>query len=167
MSLLGLGWMLWLGADVHRVVWGDGSGVLMDALIGAGAGLPIVAITFWLRDWPPMKALSKELGGQMELTSGVSIAILALVSSVGEELFFRGGMHAWLGFWPTVIIFGALHGGFSGRLRVWSVFATLAGMLLGALFEFTDNLLAPTICHFTVNYFNLHQLMRTDSPPAP
>ena len=86
----------------------------------------------------------------------ITITVLAVTSSVAEELLFRGAIQPLLGLVLTSLIFGLIHGGFSPRFRVWVGFATVGGFVLGALSDFTGNLLAPMLCHLTLNYFNLH-----------
>ncbi len=162
----GLG--LWL-IDVQDlnsglVIWGDGTTVLRDTAIGAGSGLAMVALSYLVRDWRPLKDLGRELAKDLGTPGSGAIAVLAVTSSVGEELLFRGAMQQWSGFWVTAAVFGLLHGGFAKRLRLWAIFATLAGMLLGGLTLLTDNLLAPILCHLTVNYFNLHLLVDQNRP---
>jgi len=162
---------LWLvdaqDLDVTLVVWGDGENVLTDTALGAGVGLFIVALSYAARNWGPLKDLSAELGRELGTPGSGAIAFLAFASSVGEELLFRGALQQWAGFWPTVFIFGLLHGGFTKRLRVWAIFATLAGAVLGGLTLLTNNLLAPILCHLTVNYFNLHLLVDENRPKPP
>lgn len=136
----------------------DSAGVLVDTAIGAGAGLAIVALTWLMRGLGPMTRVRRELATLLGPLSSGTIAVLAITSAVGEELLFRGALQPLIGFWPTAILFGALHGGFTPKLWTWTVFAILAGILLGWLADVTGNLLAPILCHLTVNYFNLHAL---------
>ena len=95
--------------------------------------------------------------------SSLAIAGLAVSSAIGEEIFFRGALQPLLGFWITAALFGLLHGGTSRRFRVWTIFAVAAGLLLGWLATYTENLLAPILCHMTINYFNLHLVVGTES----
>lgn len=159
MTLLGLG-LMYMKADVGmgERIFGSGEHVLRDTALGAGTGLAVVAISWALSGWGPLQRLNRDLSKLVrELDTG-SIALLALTSSVGEEVLFRGGLQPLLGFWLTAFAFAIVHGGTSSRFRVWVVFALLAGLLLGWLARYTGNLLAPFLCHLTVNYFNLHLL---------
>ena len=81
---------------------------------------------------------------------------------MGEELLFRGALQPLLGFWITAALFGLLHGGTAPRFRSWALFALASGLLLGGLAVYTDNLLAPMLCHLTINYFNLHLVVGTE-----
>ena len=53
-------------------------------------------------------------------------------------------------------------GGFNARFRLWALFAFGAGLLLGGLTLWTNNLLAAILCHLTVNYFNLHTVIQEE-----
>jgi hypothetical protein len=77
-------------------------------------------------------------------------AALALVTSLGEELLFRGLLLDRIGLLGQALAFGALHP--AGR-RGWSypVFAALAGLALGALVLGTGRLSAAVAAHLVVN----------------
>lgn len=159
MSLLGVGILAAQGLSVGPTVFGDGQSVLRDTLLGAGAGLAVVLLTWLVRDVGPVKRLSDELKGALGgAPSSGAIAVIAVTSAVGEELLFRGALQPLLGLWLTALVFGFLHGGTRPRLYLWAIFAFAAGLLLGWLADWTGNLLAPILCHLTVNFFNLHAL---------
>ncbi len=145
--------------DLGELILGDGTHVARDTLLGAGAGLIVVLLSWWTRDLGPMKKLSAEFREMLGDLSSPVIAVLAVTSAIGEEVLFRGAVQPLLGLWLTSAIFGFVHGGLQKRLLAWTIFATLAGILLGGLFEYTGNLLAPILCHLTVNYWNLHALI--------
>lgn len=132
--------------------------LMLDGLLGIGAGLGVVLLSWLLRNIDQLKALKNEFTAVLGAQSSVSIAVLAVTSAVGEELLFRGALHPLIGFWPTALLFGVLHGGHNPKLFAWAIFAVLAGILLGWLADFTGNLLAPILTHLTVNYWNLHAL---------
>lgn len=170
MSVLGLWLMGFDDMPVAERVFGTAAGpdgtdhTLRDTGIGAAAGLAVVLITFLTRNLAPVRKLSEELASVLGRPGTGAIAVLAVTSAIGEELFFRGALQSLIGFWPTVLIFGLVHGGTAKRFRMWAIFATLAGVLLGWLTVYTGNLLAATLCHMTVNYWNLHAL--ADALPA-
>jgi membrane protease YdiL (CAAX protease family) len=120
-----------------------------------------------MRKLGPLERLQKEFGGLLgEQTTG-TIAVLAVTSAVGEELLFRGALQPLIGFWPTAILFGLLHGGGAPRLLAWTIFAFLSGILLGFLADHTGSLLAPILCHLTINFWNLQALAQTTSEAPP
>jgi membrane protease YdiL (CAAX protease family) len=94
---------------------------------------------------------------------------LALLSSIGEELLFRGAMQPTLGLWLTAAIFGLLH--FPPRLRLvpWTVMAGLFGLIFGAITLWSGTISGAVIAHFTINLLNLREVARfaVDHPARP
>ncbi len=58
------------------------------------------------------------------------------------------------------------HGLPGTRYTTWFAFALVVGLLFGLLYAYTGSLLAPTLAHFTINFFNLLALA-PDRTPAP
>jgi len=84
------------------------------------------------------------------------IAVSVLVVGPAEELLVRGGVQgllkrAW-GPWPGIVgasaLFGLMHyiGSGSGA-QAYVVVTFLLGILLGYLYEYTDNLVVPIVAH--------------------
>jgi membrane protease YdiL (CAAX protease family) len=84
--------------------------------------------------------------------------LLALASGVGEEAFFRGALQPRVGLVLASLLFGAAHFVPRRGLVVWSAFSVAAGFLLGGLFAWTGNLLAPITAHVGINAVNLRLL---------
>ena len=95
------------------------------------------------------------------------IVLIALFSSLGEELLFRGLLQPWLGLLPTSVVFGLCHQMPGPARWVWVCWATFVGMAFGAIFAFTGSLLGPVLAHAVINAVNLvylrdHDPMRRD-----
>lgn len=95
------------------------------------------------------------------------IVVLALLSSAGEELLFRGLFQPWMGLWPQAILFGLLHQLPGPSRWIWVSWAFLVGLALGALFELTGSLLGPLAAHALVNGVNLSFLKNHDPGAMP
>jgi membrane protease YdiL (CAAX protease family) len=78
---------------------------------------------------------------------------------VAEETFFRGALQPTLGWLPASLIFGLVHFAPRRELLPWTGFALCVGMVLGALFESTGNLVAPIVAHVGINAVNLRRLV--------
>lgn len=139
---------------------------LLNAGLGAVAGLGIALLSYLTRGLPYAQAAQRELAAALGPQTTTSITVLAVTSAVGEELLFRAALQPALGFWWTAALFGALHGGYNPKLIAWTVFAFLAGLLLGALADWTGSLLAPIVTHLTVNFWNLHALAARAGRPT-
>ena len=97
---------------------------------------------------------------------------VALLAGVGEELFFRGFVQGGLAIFFThldvpaasltalflaSVLFGVMH----PITRTYAVLCILAGLYLGGLWLWTDNLLVPILVHAIYDFFALFYLLRT------
>jgi membrane protease YdiL (CAAX protease family) len=138
-----------------------GSLLLQQALLGllAGGGL-VAASRLWTLHTRMGRRLAEYLAEILGPLSGASVVALALASGLGEEAFFRGALQPRVGLVIASLLFGLAHLVPRRELLPWAGFAVLAGVVLGALFEYTGNLLAPTVAHVVVNGLNLRWLTR-------
>lgn len=153
--------------DLYRV--GDAPDWLLLAgpLTGVGVGLGVVALTRiatrhyqWARD---LHTSFRDLLGPL---TGREIVILALASSVGEELLFRGALLPWLGVWAQGLVFALLHVGPGRRFLPWTVSALVLGVGFGVLAEETGNLGGPIAAHFMINFLNLRHIVAREPVAA-
>jgi membrane protease YdiL (CAAX protease family) len=97
------------------------------------------------------------------------IAVIATLSSLAEELVFRGLLMPWLGAWGVGVqaaLFGLAHAQLSGPSRwVWVAWASAVGLVLGVMFGLTGSLLGPLLAHAVVNGLNLLYLQSHDTAP--
>lgn len=90
------------------------------------------------------------------------IVLLAGLSSLGEELLFRGLLVPWIGVIPAALLFGLAHQT-RGRSRwVWAGWAMVVGLLLGGIFNLTGSLVGPVLAHALINGVNLAFLRDND-----
>ncbi len=87
---------------------------------------------------------------------------LAAVSSVGEEILFRGVIWALVDhpLWTTTCLFALVHVLPRRELWIYPLFALLAGLLLGLLRDGSASVVSPILAHFVVNAVNLSWLGR-------
>ncbi|HVK84997.1 MAG TPA: CPBP family intramembrane glutamic endopeptidase [Kofleriaceae bacterium] len=149
--------------DVYRV--GDAPGWLLAVgpLIGVGVGLAVVGLTrLATRRWQWAKDLHASFRDLLGPLTGREIMILALASSIGEELLFRGALMPWLGVWLQGVVFALLHVGPKLRFLPWTASALVLGIGFGALAQVTGNLGAPIAAHFMINFLNLRHIVTTE-----
>ncbi|HEU4610696.1 MAG TPA: CPBP family intramembrane glutamic endopeptidase [Kofleriaceae bacterium] len=146
----------------HPKAWQLGAG----PLIGFALGLAVVGLTRvatrrfqWARD---LHTSFRDLLGPL---TGREIVILALASSIGEELLFRGALLPWLGVWIQAAVFAALHIGPGRRFLPWTTSALVLGIAFGLVAQWTGNLGGPIAAHFTINFLNLKFIVGVQ--PAP
>jgi membrane protease YdiL (CAAX protease family) len=94
--------------------------------------------------------------------SGPGILVVALLSSVGEELLFRGLLAPWLGLWLQALLFGLLHQMRGPSRWAWVFWAAVVGLMFGVVFAATGSLLGPVAAHALINGLNLSYLQSHD-----
>jgi membrane protease YdiL (CAAX protease family) len=153
--------------DLYHVGDAPGWMLLGGPALGAGVGLGLVGLTRvasryfqWARD---LHASFRDLLGPL---TGREMLILALASSIGEELLFRGALLPWLGMPAQAVVFALLHIGPGRRFLPWTLSAFVLGLGFGALAQWTDNLGGPIAAHFMINFLNLRHIVRTPVPSS-
>ncbi|NOZ00410.1 MAG: CPBP family intramembrane metalloprotease [Deltaproteobacteria bacterium] len=144
--------------------WGLGSGVF----IAAGSAL------FATRSHAGRR-LARMLGDALAGTPWWGVLSLAISAGLAEEALFRGTLWGltravggeWAALTATSLVFGAAHGFFRGRFLAWSVFALIAGFMLGGLRMVSGGMLAPVVAHVIVDAINIPVVMRLTRGERP
>jgi membrane protease YdiL (CAAX protease family) len=146
---------------------GDLASHLSSLAGGIVLSFVVVAATRWLvRTRPWATALHEDLRPVARALGPRAVLPIAIASSVGEEILFRGALVPLLGVIGSSLLFGLLHQ-VRGRSRIsWAAFATVAGLAFAALFRTTGSLLGPIVAHAAINAANLRFLLRHD-PERP
>jgi membrane protease YdiL (CAAX protease family) len=136
-----------------------------SALLGLTVATGIITFT---RVTVPRFAWAQRLHAELrpvarDLTVG-QILVIAGLSSLGEELLFRGLLVPLAGVVPAAMLFGLAHQIKGPSRWVWTGWATAVGLLLGAVFALTGSLVGPLLAHAIVNAANLTYLR--DHDPA-
>jgi len=134
---------------------------LRDVAVGLLAAGAVIGLSFELtRHTRTGRALARGLAELLGPLSTGQVLLLAALSGVAEEAFFRGALQPRVGWVAASLIFGLVHFVPRPEFRLWTVFSLAAGFLLGFLFEATGNLIAPVVAHAGVNAVNLALLVR-------
>lgn len=146
---------------------GSGSaleGHLASFVGGLALALALVAATRWLvRTTAWASALHEDLRPIARALGPEAVVPVALASSIGEEILFRGALVPAIGVLLSSVLFGALHQ-LRGRSRLsWAAFAFVVGLLFAALFRVTGSLVGPILAHALVNGANL-RFLQTHAP---
>jgi uncharacterized protein len=160
----GLAWSTARGdASIWRLSGRDEAQPLLGVLAGALIGLGFVfSSRFATHRFEWGRALHRDLRALLGPLPGPEIIVLAVASSVGEEVFFRGALLPAVGLWASSAIFALLHIGPKLRFLPWTFSSLVAGVVFGQLFLWTGDLSGPVVAHFTVNALNLRYLSSTD-----
>lgn len=152
--------------DIYRIegtstaLW-----LALSPLIGLAVGLTVVLLSrLAVRHLAWAQFLHRDFRSLLGPLASKEIFIIALASSVGEELLFRGALLPWIGIWPQAMLFALLHIGPERRFVPWTVSSFAVGLGFGYMFVWTGDLGGPIVAHFTINYLNLHFIARVDLP---
>jgi membrane protease YdiL (CAAX protease family) len=159
--------------DLYRFASEPRWPLLAGPIVGILVGLGVVRLTrVATRHFAWARHLHVSFHDLLGPLTGREIVILALGSSIGEELLFRGALLPWLGPWWQAVVFALLHVGPGKRFLPWTASALVLGVGFGWLAVWTTNLGAPIAAHFTINFLNLRfivsepAVLLRQSPPA-
>ena len=158
-----LAWSTWSGRSVFyasQAAAEEGIAPLLDTALGLVVAAATIGLSRQITErtqWgDAMGRALAELVGKRSLRDCI---VLAVVSGVAEEAFFRGVLQPALGWLLASLVFGLVHFVPKRALLPWTGFALAAGLVLGALFESTGNLVAPIVAHVGINAVNLRRLV--------
>ena len=145
--------------NVWRVAGATDTSVWSGMILGAALGLAIVFVSrLAVHRFEWARSLHREFRSLLSPLTDAEIVVLAIASSVGEELFFRGALMPTVGVWASSAVFALLHIGPRARYLPWTVGSFLAGLLFSELFLWSGDLTGPVLAHFTVNFLNLRHV---------
>lgn len=156
--------------DIYRIedVSTPGRLLLVSPVLGIALGLAVVALSrLAVRRFGWARSLHTDFRHLLGPLSQREIIVLALASSVGEELLFRGALDPMVGLVPQAIIFALLHVGPGLRFLPWTAAALVLGLAFGLLHRTTGDLGGPIVAHFVINYLNLGYIAKVALPAAP
>jgi membrane protease YdiL (CAAX protease family) len=160
LAAAGLVWSTLRGhPNVWRIEGREDPQVVLGALAGVLIGLGIVfASRLAVHRFEWARALHRDLRALLGPLPDSEILVLALASSVGEEIFFRGALMPATGLLASSMVFALLHLGPKARFLPWTASSFVAGVMFGQLFLWSGDLTGAVIAHFTVNFLNLRHL---------
>jgi membrane protease YdiL (CAAX protease family) len=157
-----LAWSFWSGDSIFYVsaeAQSRGPAPARDTVVGLAAAAALIYLSDAVaRRTRWGEAFARELAAQIGRRSLRDCILLALVSGLVEEAFFRGVLQPRLGLVLASLIFGLAHLVPKRELLPWAGIAMGMGFLLGGLFITTGNLVAPVVTHIGVNAVNLKRL---------
>ncbi len=165
LALAAVGWC-WV-TERESVFWIGAPPTLASVLSWAGIGALFAGIVVLATDVAAERfEVVEEMGDAFEdvlgrITWGQAF-LLALFSSFGEEMLFRGALTPSFGVFGSAALFAIVHWPMEKRLMLWPIFALVVGLALGWAFETSGHLGAPIVAHFGVNFVNLGMLKYRD-----
>ncbi len=164
LGAVAIGWGALRGrADLYRLPGATLAGLLTSPLVGLAVGLAAVFLSRWAvhrLEWA--RVLHREFHAVVHELSSREIFLLALSSSVAEELFFRGLLLPMVGLLPSTAAFAALHVRSQARFLPWTAMSFIVGLIMGVMYMHLGNLGGPIAAHFTINLLNLNYIAKTE-----
>lgn len=136
-----------------------------SAALGLALAALVVAMTrVFVARFAWAKQLRDELGTPVRGLGVGALLALAALSSVAEEMFFRGLLQPAVGLAASSLLFGAVHRPRGPSRWVWPAWATGVGLGLGGIHQLTGSLVGALVAHAAINAANLLFLRRETSP---
>jgi membrane protease YdiL (CAAX protease family) len=150
-------------ADIYRGPASTLPKMAASPFLGVAFGLAVVFLSrFSVHRFEWARVLHREFHALVHELSSKEIFTLALASSVGEELFFRGALLPVIGLLPSTVLFAALHLRPQARFLPWTLMSFILGLGMGAMFQWLGDLSGPIAAHFTINLLNLNYIAKTE-----
>lgn len=96
-----------------------------------------------------------------------AVVVIALMSGVAEEIFFRGVLQAQFGIWIASAVFGLAHI-WKKTAIVYGIYAALMGAVFGGIYEYSGNLWIPILAHIVNNFvaivYYIHHILTPSAP---
>ncbi len=164
LAAAGMAWSSLRGdSGIWRLEGRQDAQLLLGAVAGVLIGLGFVfASRFAVHRFEWARALHRDMRALLGPLPDSEVVVLALASSFGEEIFFRGALMPAVGLWLSSLIFALLHIGPKLRFLPWTISSLVAGLMFGQLFLWSGDLTGPVVAHFTINFLNLRYLSAHD-----
>jgi len=162
LAALGTGLLLLWGLEEEALRLARGERPLpLQFALGAAVGLAMVALSFLsLRLFPLARELELKLALLIGPVGWGRALVLALLSGVAEEFFFRIVLLPKLGrFWSS-LIFALMHTGRGRAFLLWTATAAVLGALFAVLVLAGWGLASVATAHFLINAINLTRMGR-------
>jgi uncharacterized protein len=144
--LIAVIWKQLIGQENPIAEWYPAQDQLAEILLGSGLGLAgAVAAVLMTALFPAVRRMRDMLIEMMvveELTLWHALAF-GFLAGIPEEIFFRGALQSVIGLYLTAIIFA----GFHAITPLYFLYTLMAGLALGGLADWRDNLWAATAAH--------------------
>jgi uncharacterized protein len=150
-------------ADIYRNESSSLTKMAMSPFVGVALGLGVVFLSrLIVHSFEWARVLHREFHALVHELNSKEIFTLALASSVGEELFFRGALLPVVGLVPSTVLFALLHLRPQARFLPWTAMSFVLGLAMGGMFMWLGDLSGPIAAHFTINLLNLNYIAKTE-----
>jgi membrane protease YdiL (CAAX protease family) len=115
-------------------------------VLGFIAGMTVALL---MTRWQPLYVIAEHIAGLVawETFQGRDIIVISTMAALGEELLFRGALQPLIGLLPMAMLFGLLHATSLAHI----VLASLLGLWLGWLYQWSGSLWPPITAHLVLD----------------
>jgi uncharacterized protein len=162
---LALLWNAWRGLGLwHTLQWSG-----RDNMLGLLAAVPLLLMIpllemSWTSSLPFLRHLNRDLRVYvLPLVRHLrlfEVVVVACLAGLSEEVFFRGVLQREIGIGLASLAFGLLH----ALSLAYVIWATVVGIYLGYLFQWSGNLWLPIVAHSVVDFIGLWYLRYSLAP---
>lgn len=157
-GLLGVAllWAFWQAIPLHIAL----TPTMNACVIGIVAGLLLLTINYVVIEYGARySSILRTLKTLIEVDVSPlfrridvhAVIVIAILSGVAEEIFFRGVLQAQFGIWIASAVFGLAHI-WKKTAIVYGMYAALIGLVFGGLYEHSGNLWVPILAHIVNNF---------------
>jgi membrane protease YdiL (CAAX protease family) len=168
LGLVAVGVGAWQGAPNIYLLRGVSTPekALLSPLAGFAFGFVfVIGCRVAVRHFDWMRVLHREFHELLHHLTPREILLLALSSSIGEELFFRGALLQRPGaVWLSSLMFASLHFRPDRRFLPWTAMSFVLGLIFSGMCFYFGDLSGPIAAHFTINLLNLHAIIKSPEP---
>ncbi len=172
-AFLRLEWLLSIGLTLLSILWAWMRELPLAAAVAPSVGAVAVGVAAGAALWSTIPLLLRSASMRrvwsevlLPFSRGLDtrdVVVIALLSGLTEELFFRGILLPEIGLVASSLCFGALH----ALCRVYFAWATLVGAAFGALALTSGSLIPAMVAHATYNFGALLILRRAVVEAVP
>lgn len=154
--LLGIAiiWIVWQKIPLAAAL------TFTDGIAGISAGLILLGINYVLIEYGSRyieffrtikQLIEHDISPLFRQVDFASVLVIAIISGVAEELFFRGVLQTQYGIWVASLIFGLAHI-WRKTAILYGIYAAVMGLLFGGLYLWSGSLWVPTLAHIVNNF---------------
>jgi len=163
-----------LGAIFGPALWTTLTPDLPSVLVGSLAALAMLAVVLAAVEGPlgrgsRLRRDVDQLAGLLRSARPADLVLISVLAGAGEEALFRGFLlhhaMAWMGAPLGIAITSLLFGLFHAISMAYVVFATLLGLVMCALYLWSDNLALPIVTHAVYDLGALAYIKYLRAPP--
>ena len=133
-------------------------------VVALGLMFHIAILNWGVRFFKGMSALIEELRSLLGGLTKKECILLAAVSALGEEAFFRGALQPLIGAPLATLLFAAAHVPAGKNMLLWPFYALFMGSFLALLTEISGDIYSAVLLHFLVNAISLLSLNTFNAP---